>query len=114
MVTPSHLTIRTKLSLGYAAAFALVLAVGVFGVIQLYLVNQAMKEITEVWFPKIEILSSIKTAVSEHRLLATRRLQSTNFRHLAVVTKDMGAVREIVDRDTEAYARTAERGVERR
>ena len=114
MVTPSHLTIRTKLSLGFAAAFALVLAVGVFGVVQLYLVNLAMKEITEVWFPKIEILNSIKTAVGEHRLLATRRLQSTNFRHLAVVTKDMGAVLEIVERETEAYARTVERGVERR
>ena len=47
----SHVTIRTKLSLGYAAAFALVLAVGVFGVVQLYLVDRAMKEITEVSLP---------------------------------------------------------------
>ena len=109
----SHATIRTKLSLGYAAAFALVLAVGIFGVIQLYLVNKAMKEITEVWFPKIEALNKIKGAIGEHRLLAARRIQSTNFRHLAVVTKDIREIRAVVERETETYARTVERGVER-
>jgi diguanylate cyclase (GGDEF)-like protein len=109
----SHATIRTKLSLGYAAAFALVVAVGVFGVAQLYSVHTAMKEITEVWLPKVETLNKIKSAIGEHRLLTTRRIQTTNFRHLAGITRDMEAIRAAVEREAEVYARTAERGVER-
>ena len=110
---PSHATIRTKLSIGYTAAFALVVAVGAFGVAQLYSVNKAMKEITEAWHPKIEMLNRIKSATGEHRLLATRRVQTTNFRHLAVITRDMEEIRTAVEHESGAYARSVEDGLER-
>jgi diguanylate cyclase (GGDEF)-like protein len=96
-------TIRAKLATGYAAAFALVAAVGVFGVVQLYRVNQVTREIREVWLPKIEALNKVKAALGEHRLLATRRVQATNFRHLAAIAKNMEIMRGIVDAETDAY-----------
>ena len=55
----------------------------------------------------------MKGAIGEHRLLATRQAQTTNFRHLAVIAKDMEAMRAIVDGEAEAYSLRAERGVER-
>jgi HAMP domain-containing protein len=110
---PLRATIRTKLSLGYATAFALVVAVGVFGVFQLHSVNQLTREIREVWSPKIEALNKIRAALGEHRLLATRRTQTTNFRHLAEIAKGMQAMRATIDSETEAYAGRAERGIER-
>ena len=113
ILSPPRATIRTKLSLGFAGAFALVVAVALFGVSQLHSVNHATRESREVWLPKIEALNRMKGAIGEHRLLATRQAQTTNFRHLAVIAKDMEAMRAIVEGEAEAYSLKAERGVER-
>jgi len=100
-------TIRTKLLLGYAGAFALVVASGVAGVVQLHRVNEVAKEMRSVLMPRIEALYRIKAAVGEHRLLAERRIQSTNFRHQAAVGREMEAMRATVDAGVADYARSA-------
>jgi diguanylate cyclase (GGDEF)-like protein len=107
-----HATIRTKLSLAFATAFALVVVVGVFGVTQLHSVNSVTQEIREIWLPKIENLNRIRAAVAEHRLLAVRRIQTTNFRHVAAIAKSMEAMRATVSYEAQAYERTAEADAE--
>lgn len=109
--TPSA-TIRTKLSLAFASAFGLVIVVGIFGVTRLHSVNTVAKEISEIWLPKIENLNRIRSAVAEHRLLAARRIQTSNFRHVAAITKSMEAMRIAVVYEAQAYERVAELGVE--
>jgi diguanylate cyclase (GGDEF)-like protein len=110
---PLRATIRTKLALGYAAAFVLIVAVALFGVSQLHSVYNATRESREVWVPKFQGLNKLKSAIGEHRLLASRRAETTNFRHLAAIAKEMEAVRTIVDVEVDKYARSTERGVER-
>jgi diguanylate cyclase (GGDEF)-like protein len=110
---PLRATIRTKLALGYAAAFVLIVAVALFGVSQLHSVYNATRESREVWVPKFQGLNKLKGAIGEHRLLASRRAETTNFRHLAAIAKEMEAVRTIVDVEVDKYARSTERGVER-
>jgi len=83
------MSIRTKLAVAFGTALALIVAVGLVGVVELQSVNSAAKEIKEVWLPRIEILGEIKRWTAEHRLLATRRTQTTNFRQLAAIAQGM-------------------------
>jgi diguanylate cyclase (GGDEF)-like protein len=78
-------SIRTKISVALGVALALVVCVGLFGVLELQSVNSATREIRSVWSPKIETLDDLKRAATEHRILAGNRMQSTNFRQLAVI-----------------------------
>ena len=89
--------IRTKLSLALGMALALVLVVGLFGVLELHQVNSATKEIRTVWSPKIEALDDLKRAVNEHRILAGNRLQTTSFRQIAALSKRMDQARQKMD-----------------
>jgi diguanylate cyclase (GGDEF)-like protein len=110
--SPSRVTIHTKLTVGFAGAFVLVVAVTAFGASQLRSIHQVTKESQEIWLPRIEALSKMKSALGEHRLLATRQTQTTNFRHLATIAKDMEAMRAIVDGEAANYAIAAARGGE--
>src|SRR5512132_2220855 len=82
-------SIRTKLTAALGSALALVVAMGVLGLFQLHAVNSVTKEIREIRLPQIETLELIKRLASEHKLLATRRTQTTNFHHLAAATSGM-------------------------
>ncbi len=82
-------TIRGKLSVALGMALALIVVVGLVSILQLQSVNNVTAEIRNVWSPRIETLDEIKRSVAEHRLLATRRMQTTNFRHLATIAKNM-------------------------
>ena len=93
-------SIRTKLTATLGSALALVIAMGVLGLFQLHAVNSVTQEIREIRLPQIETLELIKRLVSEHKLLATRRTQTTNFHHLAAATSGM--------EETEKALRTAE------
>jgi diguanylate cyclase (GGDEF)-like protein len=94
-------SIRAKLSLVLGMALALVVGVGLLGVLQLRSVNNVTKELRTVWLPRIEALDQIKRSASEHRLLAARRMQTTNFRYLAEIIKGMDAARKTL-REAEA------------
>jgi len=84
-------TIRGKLSAAFGTALALLVAVGLFGLLQLHSVNAVTREMREVWLPRIETLNKIQSKITEHRLLATRRIQTTNFRELAVIVRSLDA-----------------------
>jgi hypothetical protein len=81
-----NLSIRAKLSLALAVVLALGLAVGLFSLRELHRINDATANIRNVWSPKIQTLDDIKRALAEHRLLATSRMQATNFRQVAAVS----------------------------
>jgi diguanylate cyclase (GGDEF)-like protein len=82
-------SIRTKLAITFGTALALIVAVGLVGLMELQAVNNVTKEFKEVLLPRIELLGEIKRLTVEHRLLATRRTQTTNFRYLATISQGM-------------------------
>ncbi len=87
----SHVSIRTKLSIAFGFALALVVAVGLFGLMQLHSVFGVTRNVTDVLLPRLEQLGVIKRTIIEHRLLATRRAQTTNFHQLAAIAQSMEA-----------------------
>jgi methyl-accepting chemotaxis protein len=109
----SNLSIRAKLAVGFAGAFALVLGIGGFALTQIRMVNGVTKEMREVWLPKIQAVDRIRAMAEEHRLLATRRLHNTNFRHLAKISRDMENMRTAVARAIDTYERLLSSGSER-
>jgi len=82
-------SIRTKLAVVLGMAVALIMGTGLVGLRQLQAVNNVAKEIRTVWLPRIEMLDEIKRSFGEHRLLATRRIQTTSFRDLADIAGHM-------------------------
>jgi diguanylate cyclase (GGDEF)-like protein len=110
---PTRVTIRSKLTLGFGVAFALVIAVGAVSISQLRLVTRVTDEISNIWLPRIEALAKMKGAMAEHRLLATRRTQTTNVHHLPQIGSGIEASRAAVDGELKVYGAAAERGVER-
>jgi diguanylate cyclase (GGDEF)-like protein len=106
-------SIRTKLSAAFGVAFMLVVAVGLFGLFQLHAVNSVTKEIREGWLPRIELLGKLKRQVAEHRLLASRRMQTTNFHHLATIASGMRAITVDMRAAEHAYQRAASTPAER-
>ncbi len=106
-------SIRTKLSAAFGVACMLVVAVGLFGLFQLHAVNSVTKEIREGWLPRIELLGKLKRQVAEHRLLASRRMQTTNFHHLATIAAGMRTISADMDAAEQAYRRAATTSTER-
>jgi diguanylate cyclase (GGDEF)-like protein len=96
-------SIRTKLTAALGSALALVMAMGVLGLFQLHAVNSVTKEIREIRLPQIETLEHIKRLISEHKLLATRRTQTTNFHYLAAATSGMDETEKALKLSEKAY-----------
>ncbi len=81
------------------------IVVGVFGLIQLQAVNRVAAEMRDGWLPRIEMLGELKRAVGQHFHLATRQLQTTNFRHLAEIAKGTKATQRTISSVSESYQR---------
>ena len=99
----SNASIRTKLTAALGSALALVIAMGVLGVFQLHAVNSVTKEIREIRLPQIETLELIKRLISENKLLATRRTQTTNFHYLAAATSGLEETERALAEAVTAY-----------
>ena len=82
-----HASMRAKASLVLGFALALVLAIGLFGLVALQQVNEATNEIRSVWVPKIEALDDLKRAASATAGLAMGRTQTSSFRQIAELEK---------------------------
>src|SRR5689334_6181696 len=78
-------TIRVKLSAAFAVALLLMLAVGLFSLLQLQKVNQAAAEMRASWMPRIESLARIRSTVAEHRLLVDKPDNTASKRLAALV-----------------------------
>ena len=109
----STATIRAKLALAFAAALALVVAAGLFGLLQLHSVNAVAREMREVWLPRIENLGKIQSKITEHRLLALRRKRSMSSEELAAIAQGMDAALAAMRTRQEAYLATNVSGDER-
>ena len=106
-------TMRGKLAAAFGAALALVVAVGLFGLFQLHSVNSVTRDLREVWLPKIEALNKIQSKITEHRLLATRRIQTTNFRELAPIARNLDAAQTALKSAEDTYSRSVASEIER-
>jgi diguanylate cyclase (GGDEF)-like protein len=102
-------SIRTKLSAALGVALGLVIAVGLFGLYQLHAVNRVTAELREVRFPQIERLELIKRLTAEHKLLATRRTQTTNFHYLAAVASGMEETEKALLAAEQSYLELADK-----
>jgi diguanylate cyclase (GGDEF)-like protein len=96
-------SIRTKLSIAFGVALALIIGVGVSSIVELKHVNDATKEIRSVWLPKIETLDDIKRTSAEHRVLANGHIQATNFRQVALLSKRLDQARARLESARQAF-----------
>lgn len=78
-------TIRTKLGAVLGVALLIVVGLGAFSMTQLDAVHRVTQELHNLWTPKIRALDAMQRAATSHRLLAIRRMETTNFRHLAAL-----------------------------
>lgn len=98
-----YLTLRAKLTAGFAAAVLLFAVAGWIGIVQLKTVDAVAREIRERWTPRQELLAEVKRHVSEHRLLSARRIQTRNFRELAELERETRVATANLRAATEAY-----------
>jgi diguanylate cyclase (GGDEF)-like protein len=113
MIRLRNASIRTKLSAAFGVGFVLVVAIGLFGLLQLQAVNRVTVEIREGWLPRLELLAQLKRHIAEHRLLAGRRMQTTNFHYLAAITTGLRTTGESMQQAGQAYRRIADTPAER-
>lgn len=107
------ITIRTKLSAGFGLALILVILTGAFSVGQISQLNRFATDITARWLPEMETLAELRHALAEHRILATGRTQTTNYRQLAAISEAMRGAEEKLDDAQEAYLEVAHTDAER-
>jgi hypothetical protein len=105
---PRDASIRTKLTAAVGLALVFVIAVGLFGLLQLRAVNEVTREIREVRLPQIQTLALIKRLASEHKLLATRRTQTTNFHQLAAISSGMAETQKGLAAAADSYANSTD------
>jgi methyl-accepting chemotaxis protein len=108
------MSIRSKLSLVFGLAFALTIAVGAFELSQLRAVNRVAVDIRENWMPRVELLGELKRSVNQHRSLALRQLQTTNFRYLLEIATTSRATAEAIETASAEYARVVHLPAEQR
>ncbi len=113
MKVRSSASIRTRLAVAMGAAIALVVAFGVVSLYQLHAINSITREIRDVRLPQLEKVQLLKRLMSEHKLLASRWIQTTNFHHVAAIAESMQATEAAVDRAQEAYRSSADDDAER-
>ncbi|MFC6657591.1 diguanylate cyclase domain-containing protein [Roseibium salinum] len=107
------ITIRTKLTVGFGLALVLVLLTGAFSVGQISKLNRFAADITARWLPEMEALGDLRHALAEHRILATGRMQTTNYRQLAAIVDAMRLVNDELAVAAEAYLKVAHTQAER-
>jgi diguanylate cyclase (GGDEF)-like protein len=103
MINRLSLSLRAKLTAGFAAAVLLFAVAGWIGIVQLKTVDAVAHEIRERWTPRQELLAEIKRHASEHRLLSARRIQTRNFRELAELERETRAATDDLRSAREAY-----------
>jgi diguanylate cyclase (GGDEF)-like protein len=103
MQSLGDVSVGTKLSLVLGTAVCLIVAVGLFGLIQLHRVNGVAEDIRGQWLPRLELLGELKRSVDRYRLLATRQLQTTNFHQLAETSAGLDEAQRQIDAISQAY-----------
>lgn len=79
-------SIGTRLSLALVLTFGLLIMIALAGIARLHAANQATAAMTEEWEPRLSRLRDLRASIGLADQLATRRIQTSNFRHLAEVS----------------------------
>lgn len=114
MIPPPTVSIRTKLSIAFGIALAIIVAVGLLGLVQLRTVKNVTDEVRLIWQPRIEILEEIKRVIAEHRFLAIRKIQTTDSQHLAAIAKSIEQALKALREAEQSYTSSAISVEERR
>lgn len=80
----------------WLAAIALITAVGLSGILQLGAIYAVTKEISDDWLPRYQLLDRITGAADMHRLLNQRQFETSNFRHLAEISRNVEQNADII------------------
>ena len=95
-------SIGTRLSLALVLTFGLLIVAALGGIERLHTANKATAEVGRIWELRLATVRDLRAGIELAEQLAARRIQTTNFRHLAEVSGLM--------RDTElTMAQTLER-----
>jgi hypothetical protein len=100
-------SISAKLTIALGSVLIIVIAMGLLGLQQLKMVNDVTKEIRGIRWPQLETLEQIKRLGSEHKLLGTRRTQTTNFHELATIGASMKEIEAALVRAEQDYLDSA-------
>ena len=103
-----NLSIKTKLTAGFAFALMIIVLLGAFALYQLNTLNLFMADMTGSWLPEIESLTEMKRGATSHRLLAERRTETRSFRELAQITADMEAAAATVQAQADEFKAKAD------
>ncbi|WP_207459720.1 EAL domain-containing protein [Azospirillum sp. SYSU D00513] len=98
-----HMSVRRKIALCFGAAFGLMLAVSLIGLLQLHATNKAVAEIRHEWLSRIETLGELKRATMQYRILAAQQGSVTDFRQLAEIGRATLATRAAVEGAVRTY-----------
>ena len=107
------LSIKAKLSAGFGLCLVLILAIGAVSLVQLRGINSLATQVTENWLPEMEVLGRTKRVMDEHRLLAMRRVNITNFRQIAADVAKMQEVETELEDNIDDYRRLANQPAEK-
>jgi methyl-accepting chemotaxis protein len=99
-----NLKIAKKLNLVVAAMLAMMLALGVFSVFQLYELNRVTKEINHRWSPAVRYALDIKYGLTRFRSFELFHVVSTEPEILRKYEQDMENQMQQVQRSLAAYA----------
>ncbi|HEX2555616.1 MAG TPA: PAS domain-containing protein, partial [Microvirga sp.] len=114
IVPAFRLSLRAKLALSFAAAFGLVIAVGLVGILQLRAVSATVIELRDGSIPRFERVSEIKRSTAQYRILAVRQTETADYRQLAEINRTAQAARRSIEEAHAAYVQLAPSDGERR
>jgi diguanylate cyclase (GGDEF)-like protein len=102
------ISVRAKLWAGFALAFCLIAAIGLISVLQLRAHNEFATVLAEVTLQEIVLLGDIDRTLAEHKVLATQRVESTDFRQSATIVDAMDAATASAETAMASYAAIAD------
>jgi PAS domain S-box-containing protein len=108
------ISIQSKLSLGFAFAFGLIIAVALLGLLQTRHVNRAAIELQGGWLLRVERLGEIKRSLAQYKSLATSQIQTTRYRYLVELANSAKVTKSAIDASLQAYAEVVVLPEERR
>lgn len=110
---PRDLSIRAKLSIAFGLSLILIFTTAVVALLQLRDINSLATNITESWLPEMEVLGEIRRTMDEHRLVAMRRVNITNFRQIADDAARLAVIEDDLERSVAHFRAVVDRSSER-
>jgi methyl-accepting chemotaxis protein len=99
-----NLTLRAKMRAALAALAVLIIAMGVFTVERMAVVNDQSTILSETWMPRANLLNAVNTATSDYRIAEATHVISTTDALMAQAEQELDRIGKDIDQSLSAYA----------